>query len=94
MNHPAAAARTITAAAPARSRPENRRRGAPALAGTREVKRTDSGGRRLLYRIPPGVIVPKRRFDREGSHVIILGEGSYTVMPPSVHASGEVYSCG
>jgi hypothetical protein len=55
---------------------------------------TPGGGRRLLFRIPPGVIVPRRRFDRDGSHVIILGEGSYTVMPPSVHPSGEVYSCG
>jgi hypothetical protein len=52
---------------------------------------TPGGGRRLLYQIPKGVVIPKRRYDRGASHVIILGEGSQTVMPPSVHASGKEY---
>jgi hypothetical protein len=50
---------------------------------------TPNGGRRLLYGLPDGVIVPKRRFDRATSHVIVLGEGSLTVMPPSRLLNGE-----
>jgi hypothetical protein len=52
---------------------------------------TPGGGRRLVYALPRGLTVPKRRFDRGGSHLIILGEGSYSVMPPSIHPNGETY---
>jgi hypothetical protein len=51
--------------------------------------RTPSGGRRLLYRLPVGAVVRRRRFDRGTSHVIVLGEGSQTVMPPSRLPHGE-----
>jgi hypothetical protein len=52
---------------------------------------TPSGGKRFLFETPKGIIVPKRRFDRGDSHLIILGEGTYTVMPPSVHPNGDKY---
>jgi hypothetical protein len=52
---------------------------------------TPGRGLRLLYSLPEGVKVPKRRFDRGESHVIVLGEGSLTVMPPSRHKCGQVY---
>jgi hypothetical protein len=52
---------------------------------------TPGGGLRLLYALPEGVVVPRRRFDQGGSHLIVLGEGTLTVMPPSVHKSGKVY---
>ena len=53
--------------------------------------KTPGGGRRILYATPPGLVVPRRRWDRGLSHVILLGEGSYSVMPPSVHPLGVPY---
>jgi hypothetical protein len=60
------------------------------LPTTLEFK-TPGGGKRLLFTIPPTLVVPKKRWDRGSSHLIVLGEGSYTVMPPSIHANGKVY---
>jgi hypothetical protein len=48
--------------------------------------------RRLFFAIPPGLVVPPRRLDGPGCHVIVLGEGTWTVLPPSVHPNGERYS--
>ena len=55
--------------------------------------RTPGGGRRLLYEKPEGILISQRRFERGSSHVLILGEGTYTVMPPSTHPNGETYQC-
>jgi hypothetical protein len=52
---------------------------------------TPGGGRRLLYAIEKDRLIEKRRFDHNGSHVIVLGEGSLTVMPPSIHPNGGMY---
>src|SRR5262249_14470075 len=51
---------------------------------------TPGGGRRLLYTIEDQLIL-KRHFKSttSNSHVIILGEGSLTVMPPSEHSNGK-----
>jgi len=54
---------------------------------------TPGGGRRLLFEQPEGILIPQQRFECGGSHVLILGEGTYTVMPPSTHPNGETYRC-
>lgn len=54
--------------------------------------KTPGGGKRLLYSLPKGVIIPKKHIRRGESHVLVLGEGSLTVMPPSIHANGGVYA--
>jgi hypothetical protein len=54
--------------------------------------RTPGGERRLFFAIPPELVVPCRRLDGPGCHVLVLGEGSYTVLPPSVHRNGAIYS--
>lgn len=53
---------------------------------------TPGGGRRIILATKPGDIIPKRRLSRGASHLILLGEGSYTVAPPSIHANGGIYS--
>jgi len=50
-----------------------------------------SRGMRLLFTIEPGMVVKTWAHRREGSEVKVLGEGSLTVMPPSVHARGCRY---
>jgi len=50
------------------------------------------GGRRLLFAIPPTLVVPRRRLDGPGCHVEVLGEDTCTALPPSSHPNGEVYS--
>jgi hypothetical protein len=54
--------------------------------------RTPDGVRRVFFAIPPSLIVPRSRFDGPGCHVLVLGEGSYAALPPSVHRNGAVYS--
>ncbi len=54
--------------------------------------RTPAGERRLFFTIPPTLIVPGGRFDGPGCHVIVLGEGTYAALPPSVHRNGATYS--
>ncbi|MGG2197549.1 phage/plasmid primase, P4 family [Paenibacillus validus] len=51
-------------------------------------------GRRLLYKVPDSMILRIRSQSAgNGGHqeCTLLGEGSQTVMPPSVHPSGTVY---
>lgn len=50
---------------------------------------TPGGGKRILYQTDQ--VVPRKVFNKGQSHLIILGEGSYTVMPPSLHANGRAY---
>jgi hypothetical protein len=50
-----------------------------------------SRGMRLLLAIEPGMVVKTWARRREGSEVKVLGEGSLTVMPPSMHATGHPY---
>ncbi len=55
---------------------------------------TTGKGRRLLYRLPPGVEVLTQSFTRPGTEIEILkfmGRGSQTVLPPSVHPKGASY---
>jgi hypothetical protein len=48
-------------------------------------------GRRLLYALPRGVLVPNRALDGEGGELRVLGGGSISVVPPSIHHSGRKY---
>jgi hypothetical protein len=50
------------------------------------------GERRLLYAIPPTLVVPRRRLDGPGCYVLVLGEGTPLVLPPSIHPNGATYS--
>lgn len=53
--------------------------------------RTGSGGWRILYGWPDGAPPAPKHFTT-GSHALtFLGEGSYTVMPPSRHHAGGRY---
>ncbi|HKI32681.1 MAG TPA: bifunctional DNA primase/polymerase [Gemmataceae bacterium] len=54
--------------------------------------RTPAGERRLFFAIPPTLVVPRGRFDGPGCHVVVLGEGTYAALPPSVHLNGAIYS--
>jgi hypothetical protein len=66
----------------------------PDLPPTVEFK-TPGGGRRLLFYLPDGVKLYKRSYGEQGrihEELAILGEGTITVMPPSVHADGGVYA--
>jgi RecA-family ATPase len=55
---------------------------------------TAGDGRRLFYTIDPAQvpIITRRRWDRGESHVILLGRGCQTVMPPSIHPNGRPYT--
>lgn len=54
--------------------------------------KTPGGGRRLLYSVPPGLVVPVRSFEAGGKEALrVLSRGSQTVMPPSVHPKGGEY---
>ena len=48
-------------------------------------------GMRLLYALEAGMRVRSWSVHREGGEVKVLGEGSITVMPPSLHVSGKRY---
>jgi hypothetical protein len=52
------------------------------------------GGRRLLYRIPSGLILKKAKEQKEGEHeeLALLGQGQQTVIPPSIHSTGIAYA--
>lgn len=54
--------------------------------------RTPAGVRRLFFAVPPTLVVPPRRFDGPGCHVVVLGEGTHAALPPSVHPNGATYS--
>jgi hypothetical protein len=54
--------------------------------------RTPAGERRLLFAIPPTLVIPPRRFDGRGCHVLVLGEGTCAALPPSIHLNGALYS--
>jgi len=61
---------------------------------------TPGGGQRLFYSVSSDCPVTKRRWDRKdsdgkptGSHVIVMGKGAQTVMPPSIHPdTGTAYA--
>jgi len=50
-------------------------------------------GRRLLYRLPQGLATKKIKIAGKGKHeeFAILCEGQQTVLPPSMHSSGQQY---
>lgn len=56
---------------------------------------TPGGGRRLEFFLPKGVRLPKRAYGQQGrvhEELAVLGEGTITVLPPSVHANGGLYA--
>lgn len=53
---------------------------------------TPGGGARYFYRWPEGVAAPQRHIPTAGRALTIIGQGGYTVMPPSVHRTGGVYA--
>jgi hypothetical protein len=53
---------------------------------------TPSGGRRLLFRYPPGESIATRHMGGKTRPLSILSDGSQTVMPPSVGHNGERYA--
>lgn len=50
-------------------------------------------GRRILYKLPPGLKTKKISIKGEGKHeeFAILCDGTQTVLPPSCHPSGKLY---
>lgn len=55
---------------------------------------TPGGGRRLIYKIHNSIKLQKRsQADRTKEHeeLALLGEGSQTVIPPSIHKNGGIY---
>ncbi len=53
---------------------------------------TGSGsGQQRLFRIPPGVVMPRNSAGRLGAGLDIRGEGGFGVLPPSNHKSGGRY---
>lgn len=55
---------------------------------------TTGAGRRLLYQIPVGLKTKKFKESGEGTHTecALLCTGQQTVLPPSVHKTGRVYT--
>jgi hypothetical protein len=51
-------------------------------------QRTGGGGRQLLFRAPPGYVVPTCKTARG---VDIRGWGGFAMLPPSMHESGHAY---
>jgi hypothetical protein len=49
-------------------------------------------GFRLLYSLEAGLTIRSWSLRRDRSEMKVLGEGSLTVMPPSLHLSGKRYS--
>jgi hypothetical protein len=54
--------------------------------------RTARGERRLLFAIPPTLIVPRRRLYGPGCYALVLGEGTPIVLPPSLDLNGAIHS--
>ena len=52
------------------------------------AQRTGGGGLQLLFKAPPGFIVPT---NRTTMGVDIRGQGGFAVLPSSLHESGEFY---
>jgi hypothetical protein len=50
------------------------------------------GVRRLLFALPPGLVVPPLRLDGPGCRAAVLGEGTCTALPPSIHRNGAILS--
>lgn len=55
---------------------------------------TSGNGRRLIYQLPAGVVTRKNRFVWQEGHeeLAFLAEGQQTVLPPSQHNNGKIYS--
>jgi hypothetical protein len=53
---------------------------------------TGGGGRRLLYAVPAGTPCATRAIRTAGKRLHLLGAGSQTVIPPSLHVSGRRYT--
>ena len=55
---------------------------------------TPRPGRRLLYRIPPGVtgLYKSASFKADDGELKLMGRGAMTVMPPSRHKNGGFYA--
>lgn len=54
--------------------------------------KTGGGGLRFLFRLPVDCPISPRHFDTGSEKLTFLGEGSYTVLPPSRHSSGQSYA--
>ncbi|MGG3887332.1 bifunctional DNA primase/polymerase [Brevibacillus panacihumi] len=56
--------------------------------------KTPGGGKRLLYKIPEGMVCKKwvESLDGEHSELALLGEGQQTILPPSIHPNGGIYT--
>jgi hypothetical protein len=54
--------------------------------------RAPGGERRLFFAISSSLIVPPRRLDGPGCHVVVLGEGTHVTLPPSIHLNGAIFS--
>ncbi|MED1876732.1 bifunctional DNA primase/polymerase [Brevibacillus borstelensis] len=56
--------------------------------------KTPGGGKRLLYKIPKGMVCKKwvESLDGEHSELALLGDGQQTILPPSVHPNGGIYT--
>ena len=55
---------------------------------------TTGKGRRLLYGLPPGVVVVNHSYRRPGTEIEILrfmSQGGQVVLPPSTHPNGALY---
>jgi hypothetical protein len=54
---------------------------------------TPGGGKRLLYKLPEGVVTKKYFETLEGEHseIAFLGDGQQTILPPSIHPNGGKY---
>jgi hypothetical protein len=54
--------------------------------------RTPRPGRRLLYRLPEGADRPNATFPFPDGELKVMGKGTMSVMPPSRHENGGIYT--
>lgn len=54
---------------------------------------TGGGGYRLLYALPPEMPTKKKKITFDGDHqeIAFICQGQQTILPPSIHTSGELY---